>query len=155
HAPTQAPAVVHPASLPVDTFSTLNERVAAHQELCTPDDMHPKFPDDADTLTRTFCQDAKPGGVVPTPHSLHDLLNQLGIGFKNKNGENGVGGNPGFALLGHSSALTARKVTPITPTVFVFTPPPANGSKPSGYVFVAFDPGEQFVEIASHDATVD
>ncbi|MGZ3438621.1 MAG: hypothetical protein ACXVDD_03870, partial [Polyangia bacterium] len=40
-------------------------------------------------------------------------------------------------------------------TAFVFTPPPADGSKPSGYVFLAFDPGETFVEVASHDPTLD
>ena len=56
-------------------------------------------------------------------------------------------------MLGHSSALTARKVSTLTPTAFIFTPPPTDGSKPSGYVAVAFDPGESFVEIASHDPT--
>ena len=43
----------------------------------------------------------------------------------------------------------------MTPTAFVFTPPPADGSKPSGFVFLAFDPGETFVEVASHDPTAD
>jgi hypothetical protein len=94
---------------------------------------------------------------MPTPQGLDDLLKQLGVPFADRtaNGGNGTGGNPGVAMLSHSSALTARKVTTITPTAFVFTPPPADGSKPSGYVFVAFDPGEQFVEVASHDPTLD
>ena len=67
-----------------------------------------------------------------TQTSLAELLVQLGLDFKDPNGGNGVGGNPAFALLGHSSALTARKVTTLTPTAFVFTPPPDDGSTPVG-----------------------
>jgi hypothetical protein len=81
----------------------------------------------------------------------------LNLDFKDPAGGNGVGGNPAFALLGHSSALTARKVSTITPTAFVFTPLDANGTLPVDYTFVAFDPGEPFVEIASfspHDMAV-
>jgi hypothetical protein len=155
HTNAQVPQQVHSPIIPGDAFDTLKAPTDAHAELCAPDNQHPNFPNDADTLTRTFCQDAVPGGKMPTPHSLAELLVQLGLDFKDPNGGNGVGGNPGFALLGHSSALTARKVSSITPTAFVFTPPPADGSKPKGYVFLAFDPGEQFVEIASHDPTVD
>jgi hypothetical protein len=36
----------------------------------------------------------------------------------------------------------------------VFTPPPADGSRPEHYAFLAFDPGETFVEVAVDDATV-
>ncbi len=151
-----APATVSPPNLPSDIFVTLNNPTDAHAELCANDGMHPNFPDDADLITKTFCQDVKPGGVMPTPRSLADLQKQLGLDFKDPNGENGAGGNPAFALLGHSSALTARKVSSITPTAFVFTPPPAGGAKATpGYVFLAFDPGEQFVEVASHDPTLD
>lgn len=149
------PATVDPPTIPPDTFETLKDATAAHAELCANDGMHPHFPDDADVITKTFCQDVKPGGVMPRPQSLADLLRQLGLDFKNPNGENGAGGNPAFALLGHSSALTARKVSAITPAAFVFTPPPADGSKPPGFVFLAFDPGEQFVEVASHDPVLD
>jgi hypothetical protein len=152
---TSTPATVQPPIIPSDVFVTLKAPADAHAELCANDGMHPHFPDDADLITKTFCQDLKPGGVMPTPHGLADLVKQLGLDFKDPAGENGAGGNPGFALLGHSSALTARKVSSITPTAFVFTPPPADGSKPSGYVFVAYDPGEQFVEVASHDPTAD
>jgi hypothetical protein len=78
----------------------------------------------------------------------------LGLEFKDPNGGNGVGGNPAFAILGHSSALTARKVSTVMPTAFVFTPPPADGSAPKGqYIALAYDPGEQFVEVASYDPT--
>jgi hypothetical protein len=148
-------ASIQAPTLPSDSFVTLNAAAAAHDELCTADDQHPHFPDDADLITKAFCQDKKTGGVMPAPASLDDLLKLLGLDFKNPNGENGAGGNPAFAILGHSSALTARKVTTITPTAFIFTPPPADGSKPSGYVALAFDPGEQFVEVAAHDPTVD
>jgi hypothetical protein len=149
------PSTIEPPSIPADVFATLNPPTAAHAELCANDGAHPSFPNDADRITREFCQDLVPGGAIPAVHGLADLQALLGLGFADPNGGNGVGGNPGFAILGHSSALTARKVTTITPTAFVFTPPPTDGSKPSGYVFLAFDPGEQFVEVASHDPTAD
>jgi hypothetical protein len=148
------PVTVEAPVIPPDVETTLKDPGEAHGELCQPDDIHPNFPDDADMITRTFCQDLKPGGVMPTPHGLADLVAQLGLSFKDPNGANGEGGNPAFAVLAHSSALTARKVTTITPTVFVFTPPPADGSAPTGqYLFLAFDPGEQFVEVAANDPT--
>jgi hypothetical protein len=154
-AESNAPTTIEPPVIAVDATKTLKAPADAHAELCAADDQHPSFPDDADLITKTFCQDLKPGGVMPTPHSLTDLLKQLGLDFKDPNGGNGVGGNPAFAILGHSSALTARKVSTIAPTAFVFTPPPADGSAPSGqYVVLAFDPGEQFVEVASYDPTV-
>ncbi len=148
-----SPYAVQAPSLPSDAFVTLKNPADAHAELCTSDAQHPHFPDDADIITRTFCADAKPGGVMPTPHGLADLLDQLGVGFKDPHGGNGTGGNPAFAILGHSSALTARKVTTIAPTAFVFTPPPADGSSPIGpdFVAVAYDPGEQFVEVVAFD----
>jgi hypothetical protein len=155
HDPSDAPTSVQQPLIPSDIFDTLNAPTDAHAELCANDGMHPNFPNDADRITKAFCQDLVPGGSIPQPQSLSDLLVLLGLDFQDPAGENGQGGNPGFAILGHSSALTARKVSTLTPTAFVFTPPPADGSKPSGYVFLAFDPGETFVEIASHDPTAD
>ena len=147
------PVTIDPPTIPADVFESLKPAAPAHMDLCTNDGMHPNFPDDADLLTKVFCQDVKPGGVMPTPGSLADLLKLLNLDIKDPAGGNGVGGNPGFAILGHSSALTARKVSTITPTVFLFTPPPADGSKPRNYAFLAFDPGEQFVEVAVDDTT--
>jgi hypothetical protein len=144
-----------PAVIPADTFATLNGPAAAHEELCQNDGKHPDFPNDADAITKAFCQDLVPGGKMPAPTSLAELLGLLGLAFHEPNGANGAGGNPAFALLGHSSALTARKVSTLTPTAFVFTPPPPDGSKPKGYVFLAYDPGETFVEVASHDPLTD
>ncbi len=151
---TSAPSSIMQPILPIDGLETLLPPAAAHEELCTADELHTAFPDDADMITRSFCQDKKPGGVMPTPKELLDLQKQLGLDFKDPNGGNGVGGNPAFAVLAHSSALTARRVSTITPTTFVFTPPPPDGSKPTGqYSVLAFDPGEQFVEVASYDPT--
>lgn len=151
---TAVPLTIDRPAIPTDVEVTLQAAGEAHGELCAPDDAHPHFPDDADMITRSFCQDLKPGGVMPTPRSLDDLLQQLGLAFVDKNGGNGVGGNPAFAFLAHSSALTARKITTLTPTVFVFTPPPADGSAPTGqFSLLGFDPGEQFVEVAANDPT--
>ena len=149
-----APSVVTPPHIPPDAFVTLKSPGDAHADLCQPDDLHPNFPDDADAITRAFCQDLKPGGVVPTPHGLADLQALLGLEFADRTGQNGAGGNPAFAILGHSSALTARNVSSIVPTAFVFTPPPADGSPPVGFAALAFDPGEQIVEVAVEDPTV-
>ncbi|MEA2751982.1 MAG: hypothetical protein QOI41_6125 [Myxococcales bacterium] len=147
------PVSIMPPVIPHDIAAPLKSPADAHTDLCTNDGSHPRFPDDADLLTRTFCQDVKPGGVMPTPTSLAQLLVQLGLDFKSVTAGNGTGGNPAFALLGHSSALTARKVTPIAPTTFIFTPPSGDGSALPEYTILAFDPGEQFVEVASYDAT--
>lgn len=138
-----------PQALPGDVFATLNDYDAAHAELCAHDPTDTSFPDQADRITNRFCQDVK-GGVVPEPHGLHDLLAILGLDFTNPAAGNGTGGNPAFAILGHSSALTAREVSSITPTAFVFTPLQPDGSVPPDYVFLAYDPGEPFVEVASY-----
>ena len=153
--PGSAPAAIEDPDIPGDIFQTLNGPADAHAELCENDDNDPDFPNDADRITKQFCQDLVPGGSIPEVHGLADLQKLLGLEFVDPNGGNGVGGNPGFAILGHSSALTARKVSSIAPTAFIFTPPPADGSKPSGYVFLAYDPGEQFVEVASHSPAAD
>ncbi len=151
-AQASAPVTIDPPVVAPDSFVTLDGPPDAHAVLCQPDDRHPNFPDDADLLTKAFCQDLVPGGVMPTPHGLADLQKLLGLSFADPNGENGAGGNPAFAILGHSSALTARKVTTLTPTTFVFTPPPTDGSAPPPqYALLAFDPGELFVEVAVRD----
>jgi hypothetical protein len=151
HDPSNAPASVQQPLVPRDIFETLNNPADAHTELCDNDGSHPDFPNDADRITKMFCQDLVAGGSIPKPQGLNDLLVLLGLDFKDPNGENGQGGNPGFAMLAHSSALTARKVSTLTPTAFVFTPPNDDGTAPPGFVFLAFDPGETFVEVASHD----
>jgi hypothetical protein len=144
-----SPSTVLSPSIPANAFETLKNPADAHAELCDPGTpADPTFPDNADRITNRFCQDAK-GGVVPQPTGLHDLLSLLGLEFAAPTGDNGTGGNPGFAILGHSSALTAREVSSITPTAFVFTPLNPDGTPPVDYMFLAFDPGEPFVEVAS------
>jgi len=141
---------VLPPEIPVNVFETLKAAPDAHAELCDAGDPpDPTFPDNADRITNRFCQDAKPGGVVPAPGGLQELLKILNLDIKDPAGGNGVNGNPGFAILGHSSALTARKVSSITPTVFFFTPLGPDGMPPRDYTFLAFDPGEPFVEVAA------
>jgi len=144
-----AMSVALPPALPSDVFATLNDPVDAHTELCAHDATDTAFPDDADRITKAFCQDVK-GGSVPTPGGLADLLTLLGLDFTDPIGRNGTGGNPAFALLGHSSALTAREVSSITPTAFVFTPLGSDGAVPPDYIFLAYDPGESFVEVAAY-----
>lgn len=143
------PGAVDPPTIPSDIFETLKGPADAHAELCDSGG-DPTFPENADKITKMFCQDVVPGGSIPNVTGLADLQALLGLSFADPGGDNGAGGNPGFAILGHSSALTARKVTTITPTAFVFTAPPADGSIPDDFVFLAFDPGEEFVEVASN-----
>jgi hypothetical protein len=138
-----------PQALPDDVFSTLKDPADAHAELCAHDATDTTFPDDADRITKAFCQDVK-GGTVPEPAGLADLLELLGLGFADPAGGNGTAGNPAFAILGHSSALTAREVSAIAPTAFVFTPLGSGGAVPPDYTFLAYDPGESFVEVAAY-----
>ena len=143
------PVTVLAPTIPTNAFETLKVPADAHAELCDHDPSDITFPDQADRITNRFCQDVKPGGVMPTPHSLDEFMALMNMEFKSPTG-NGANGNPAFAILGHSSALTARKVSSITPTAFVFTPLAADGTVPRDYIFVAFDPGEPFLEVASY-----
>lgn len=97
-------------------------------------------------VTSMLCRDE----VAVT--SIDELLAALGIDFKRRDGAatNGSNGNPGFALLGHSTSLVARNVSAINPRAFVFTAPPGRPTPMPGYVVVGFARGEPFVEIAAH-----
>src|SRR5947209_5032394 len=79
HDPSDAPATVQQPIIPRDIFETLNAPTDAHAELCANDGMHPNFPNDADRITKMFCQDLVPGGSIPRPQSLDDLLVLLGL----------------------------------------------------------------------------
>jgi hypothetical protein len=134
-----------PPALPSDVFETLADPADAHAALCAHDASDTAFPNDADRITKAFCQT-----TVPEPTGLGGLLTLLGLEFIDPNGDNGTGGNPAFAILGHSSALTAREVSALTPTAFVFTPLGAGSALPPDYAFLAYDPGESFVEVAAY-----
>jgi hypothetical protein len=137
-------------------YSTLKDPTDAFYELCAHSPSDTAFPTDQDRVSHSFCGSASTGGVsvagIAKPNGLQALLTQLGLNFVNPSGGNGVGGNPGFAILGHSSALTAREVTTITPTAFIFDVPDATGALPPDFTFLAYDPGETFVEVVSNSA---
>ena len=75
------PATVESPVIPADVFETLNPPAAAHAELCANDGAHPLFPNDADRITKQFCQDLVPGGAIPNVHGLADLQALLGLSF--------------------------------------------------------------------------
>ena len=79
-----------------------------------------------DAVTNAFCKEKK------TVSSISEVLEAIGLGFKDRgvNGDNGVNGNPQFAISGHSSSLVAREVSAINPRVFIMPPGslPALGS---------------------------
>ncbi len=135
--PVTAETDVMAPTIPADAFATLKDAAGAHAELCDHDPADTTFPANADRITNRFCQP-----TLPTPHGLHEFLQTMNMDF-------GQGNDPDFALLAHSSALTARKVSSITPTAFLFTPLGPDGKPPRDYTFVAFDPGEPFLEVAS------
>ena len=103
----------------------------------------------ANALRDAFC-----GATRPTITSLAQLQNALGLGFVNPTlagrDNNGQGGNPSFALTGHSSSLVARYISAINPRAIIFTPPNRRAAVP-GFVTMGFARGEQFVEIAMGD----
>jgi len=96
------------------------------------------------------------GTARPTITSLTDLQSSLGIRFTNPTlvgrGNNGQGGNPGFALTGHSTSLVSRFVSAINPRAIIFTPPNARNPVP-GFVTMGFTRGDQFAEITVSDRT--
>jgi mono/diheme cytochrome c family protein len=100
-----------------------------------------------DKVTRALCS-------APAIASVDDLQRALGLGFQDRsdNAQNGVNGNPAFALLGHSSSLVMREVSAINPRAFVFSPPPGRAVHINNFVVMGFARGEPFVEIAAEDA---
>ncbi|MBL8739910.1 MAG: hypothetical protein JNK04_02415 [Myxococcales bacterium] len=104
----------------------------------------------ADPITTKICAGKRIG-------SLDDLLDVLGLAFRSPVG-NGELGNPSFALLGHSTSLAARHVSPINPRVFIFTSPKTEGpignkAEPDpDFIALAFARGEPLVELVARDA---
>jgi cytochrome c553 len=100
-----------------------------------------------DAVTNAFCKEKK------TVASMTEVLEAIGLGFKDRtaNGDNGVNGNPQFALSGNSSSLVAREVSAINPRAFIMPPTPGQPQRIPGYVIATFVRGERFIEIAAED----
>ncbi len=128
-----------------DALSELLKKSSQSSALCaragTMTDANPNF----NAVTSMLCKDAK------TLTGIGDLQTALGLGFTtaNANGTNGSNGNPGFALLANSTALTARDVSAINPRAFIFSPPPGQPVPIPGFVVMTFVRGEPFIEIAA------
>jgi hypothetical protein len=129
-----------------DPFEGMARGAAQNDALCTRVGPIVDTNQNFNAVTNMLCKEK------PAVTSITELLVALGIDFKNRqnNATNGSNGNPGFALLGHSSSLVARNVSAINPRAFVFTGPPGAPAPMPGYVAIGFTRGEPFVEIAAH-----
>lgn len=96
---------------------------------------------DDNAVTRVFC-----GPNPPSITSLTDLQDALGIGFVNPQGGNDQGGNPAFAITGHSTSLVTRSVSAMNPRTIVFTQD-RNHRDDGELVILGFTRGDQFAEI--------
>jgi hypothetical protein len=100
-------------------------------------------------VTQALCANPPVTGVA-------DVQRLLGLGFADpsSNGKNGTGGNPAFALLGHSSSLITRDVSAINPRALLFTSANGVNNKPTpGFVILGFTRGEQLLEMIAQDKT--
>ena len=109
-----------------------------------------------DPVSTAFCA----GTSQPSVMSLADLQALLGLDFLPGVDENGQNGNPAWTLLGHSTAITTRSVTPINPRAFIMTPPDPGRIRPgdpqnpdSEFTILAFTRGESLVELVAKDPT--
>lgn len=96
-------------------------------------------------VTNAFCREQQ------SITSIADVQKALGLSFTKTDAQatNGSNGNPGFALLSHSSSLIARNVSAINPRAFIFSPPPGQPVKIPGFVVMGFSRGEPFLEVAA------
>jgi hypothetical protein len=122
-------------------FETLPKGAQARSVLCT-------NPIPNDGVANVFCSSAPPRVT-----NFSELQTALNLGFKNvtATAQNGAGGNPGFALIGHSNSLVMRGVSTLNPRAIIFTPGAATPTSP--FVTLAFTRGEQFAEIIAKDLT--
>ena len=108
----------------------------------------------ADPVSEALC-------ARPRIEGLADLQRALGLLIADPTRGNGEGGNPSFALLGHSTSLAGRLVSAINPRAFLFTSPasiarlrgPARRSP--GFVAMGVTRGEQLVELVARDRRSD
>ncbi|WP_141732766.1 hypothetical protein [Oligoflexus tunisiensis] len=90
------------------------------------------------------------------PKSLIELQTILGLNIVDPTlttrGDNGSGGNPAFAVQGHSSSLVGRFVSAINPRVLLMSASAVGQADPN-YVIMGFVRGEQFAEIIVNTPT--
>jgi len=101
-----------------------------------------------------FCVEPRP--VVT---STQELLSVLGLGFNGPGGMDAQielgSGNPSWAVLGHSAALSRRVVNPVNPRVIVHTEVASHYDPTPGFVAIGLVRGEGFAEIITHDPVRD
>ncbi|MFO0679430.1 MAG: hypothetical protein U0169_23085 [Polyangiaceae bacterium] len=121
----------------VDYLAALPKRDAQLKILCARNGK--------DLVSKRFCT-----ATPPTLGRLTDVQSLLGLAFADTSdkGANAKGGNPGFALLGHSSSLVAKYVSAINPRAIVFSQAAAPAKD---YMILGYTRGEQFVELAVHE----
>jgi hypothetical protein len=112
-----------------------------------------------------LCTSTPPANVVITkfcvdkvrPKSLIELQQALGLAVTNPTltarNQNGTGGNPAFAIQGHSSSLVGRYVSAINPRAVIMSPENlANDTSNPNFVVMGFVRGEQLVEIIANNS---
>jgi mono/diheme cytochrome c family protein len=124
------------------------------------EDIFEKMPAGADQL-KVLC--ARPGQdkvrqvfcspTPPTITGLQDLQKALGLGIVDPTrvgrGNNGTGGNAGFAFIAGSSSLVAKFTSSINPRLIMFSPPTGNNNP--NLVALGFVRGDQFTEVIARD----
>src|SRR5512132_2689275 len=98
-----------------------------------------------DLISKAFCA----GTAPPTLTSLADLRQLLGLTIDPANPQIGTS----FSLVGHSTAISSRFVTPLNPRAILFTQPNSGGAPNATYQVLAFSRGEPIVELAANDPT--
>lgn len=101
-------------------------------------------------VRRKFCVDKV------RPKSLIELQQALGLAVTDPTltarNQNGTGGNPAFAIQGHSSSLVGRYVSAINPRAVIMTPDNlGNNTANPNFVVMGFVRGEQLVELIAND----
>lgn len=102
-----------------------------------------------DLISAKFCA----GTAPPALTSLADLEALLGLTVAPDPTNNPAVANPNVrvTLIGESTGLGMRSVTPLTPRAFLMTPPSTNGTPNGTYQILSFARGEPMVELVAND----
>jgi hypothetical protein len=143
--PTVGPALVPEGAATDDALDVLAELPrgqAQLERLCARGN--------ADPVSLALCQ-------RPRIEGLADLQRAVGVAIVDPTRGNGEGGNASFALLGHSTSIAGRLVSPINPRAFLFTSPASiarvrgPAQKNPAFVAMGVTRGEQLVELVARD----